>query len=188
MNTLSSLLQWLGNTIGANPNTLKTSNKTLVGAINEMTTMLYPVGCYFWTSNASFNPATAFGGSWEKLNEGITLVSAGNTYTIRAGVAKDGGSKDAVVVSHTHSQNAHSHGSQRGSFLASNVNIALNGTKRHLPSTGGDCYIVYSNNNGDINEYATTAAATATNNASGVSGTNANMPPYKAAYCWHRIA
>lgn len=35
MNTLSSLLNWIGETIGANPNTLPTSSKTLVGALTE---------------------------------------------------------------------------------------------------------------------------------------------------------
>ena len=37
MNKFSSILQWIGNTIGANPNTLTTESKTLVGAINELT-------------------------------------------------------------------------------------------------------------------------------------------------------
>lgn len=36
MNTLSSLLNFLGNTLGANPNTLTTTSKTLVGSINEV--------------------------------------------------------------------------------------------------------------------------------------------------------
>ena len=36
MNTLSSLLNFIGGVIGANPNTLTTSSKTLVGAINEV--------------------------------------------------------------------------------------------------------------------------------------------------------
>lgn len=36
MNTLSSLLNWIGTTIGANPNTLSTTSKTIVGAINEV--------------------------------------------------------------------------------------------------------------------------------------------------------
>lgn len=35
MNTLSSLLNWLGNLIGASPSTLVTNDKTVVGAINE---------------------------------------------------------------------------------------------------------------------------------------------------------
>lgn len=36
MNVLSSILNWIGNTIGANPNTLTTTDKTLVGAITEL--------------------------------------------------------------------------------------------------------------------------------------------------------
>lgn len=168
MNTLSSLLQWIGSTIGANPNTLKTTNKTLVGAINEMTTMLYPVGCYFWTSDSSFNPATTFGGSWEKLNEGIALVSAGSTYTIKAGVAKDGGNKDAIVPSHNHSVN---------SFA-----IPIKTLKNSSGSSTKDLY--YSS--GETTKYIYAPAHNT--NATGVSGVNANMPPYKAAYCWHRVA
>lgn len=35
MNTLSSMLKFLGETLGANPSTLATTNKTIVGAINE---------------------------------------------------------------------------------------------------------------------------------------------------------
>lgn len=36
MNKFSSILQWIGNTIGANPSTLSTESKTLVGSINEL--------------------------------------------------------------------------------------------------------------------------------------------------------
>ena len=36
MNTLSSILNFLGVTLGANPNTLTTTNKTIIGAINEV--------------------------------------------------------------------------------------------------------------------------------------------------------
>ena len=35
MNTLSSLLNWIGETIGADPSTLPTTSKTLVGALSE---------------------------------------------------------------------------------------------------------------------------------------------------------
>ena len=36
MNTISSLFNWIGNLIGANPSTLTTTSKTLIGAINEV--------------------------------------------------------------------------------------------------------------------------------------------------------
>lgn len=36
MNTISSLLNWIGNLIGADPSTMTTSSKTVVGAVNEL--------------------------------------------------------------------------------------------------------------------------------------------------------
>lgn len=36
MNTLSSILKFLGNTLGADPSTLVTTDKTVIGSINEV--------------------------------------------------------------------------------------------------------------------------------------------------------
>lgn len=36
MNTVSSMLKFLGETLGADPSTLTTTSKTLVGALNEV--------------------------------------------------------------------------------------------------------------------------------------------------------
>ena len=36
MNTISSLFNWLGNLVGADPSTMTTTSKTIVGAINEV--------------------------------------------------------------------------------------------------------------------------------------------------------
>lgn len=178
MNTLSSLLEWIANTIGANPSTLKTTSKTLVGSINEIADKVYPVGCYYWTSDGTFNPQTAFGGTWEKMDEGMTLVSAGNTYTVSAGTSKDGGSKDAVVVSHNHtSANAGYH-----------RHIAAS---RRVDAYKGDgnldalLYYGYTTNY-DYTSYDGTHNHTI--NTTGVDGTDKNMPPYKNAFCWHRTA
>lgn len=43
MNTLSSLLNWIGNTVGANPATMTTSSKTMVGAVNELHSLFKPI-------------------------------------------------------------------------------------------------------------------------------------------------
>jgi hypothetical protein len=108
------------------------------------------------------------------------VVGAGTTYA----VAATGGSADAVVVTHTHTATStststvtdptHSHGSTVGSGFLSN------GGSEQL--AGG--------NNLNFGRPSTTAAAstgitvatsTSTTNASaGVSGTNANLPPYYA--------
>jgi len=84
------------------------------------------------------------------------VVGAGTSYA----VAATGGSKDAVVVSHTHVQNPHSHG------ILGDV-----GTSGTAAGIGGSA-----STNG---AYGTTvSAATAANQSTGVSGTNANLPPY----------
>jgi hypothetical protein len=84
------------------------------------------------------------------------VVGAGATYA----VAATGGSKDAVVVSHTHIQDAHGHGIL-GDVGTSGTAAGIGGAA----STGG--------------AYGTTVtSAVAVNQSTGVSGTDANLPPY----------
>lgn len=40
--------------------------------------MIYPVGCYFETSNSEFDPNTTWGGTWELDQSGTVLVSKSN--------------------------------------------------------------------------------------------------------------
>lgn len=37
--------------------------------------LVHPVGSYYETSNASFNPNSAWGGTWTREDDGTTLVS-----------------------------------------------------------------------------------------------------------------
>jgi hypothetical protein len=97
------------------------------------------------------------------------VIGAGNTYS----VGQTGGSKDAIVVTHTHT--ATSVVTDPGHFhdvLTTNT-------------SGGTLTIADRNGNGTSNTSVTQGKATgisvATTNASaGVSGTNANLPPYYA--------
>jgi len=95
------------------------------------------------------------------------IVGAGTTYT----PANTGGSKDAIVVSHTHTATStvtdtgHTHG---GGYLRSDVAGGAG------PTSGGTAY-------GQSIPSATTGITVATTNTStGASGTNANLPPYYA--------
>ena len=94
------------------------------------------------------------------------VVGAGNTYAVGA----NGGSADAVVVSHTHSTTVSDPGHAHG-WSYSN---------RLLYNAGGGNPSTYPG--GAVNQ--TTASAvtgiSVTANATGVSGTNANLPPYYA--------
>jgi hypothetical protein len=94
------------------------------------------------------------------------IVGAGSTYAVNA----TGGSADAVVVSHTHAATSvvtdpgHAH-----QYTASGGSVgSFSGGANSGPST-------------QTTTTATTGITVATTNASaGVSGTNANLPPYYA--------
>jgi len=96
------------------------------------------------------------------------VVGAGSTYS----VAATGGSADAIVVSHTHTATSvvtdpgHNH-----TYLKATTTSPQSGT-----STA--CFV---SNSTDNTGTATTGITVATTNATaGVSGTNANLPPYYA--------
>ena len=162
----------------------------------------YPVGAIYM-SIYSTNPSELFGGEWVLLKDRF-LLGAGGSY--QNGVT--GGSKDAKVISHNHSQNSHNHSqnshshstgsSEYDKFLIySGTNIAVNGTGRKWTSAenGSVFYVYEASGDGGIDErtstggkVATNKPATATNNPVGVDGTNQNMPPYLTVYMWKRVA
>ena len=42
--------------------------------------MIYPIGSYYWSSNAA-NPSSIFGGTWEQVKDKFVLV-AGDSYKV----------------------------------------------------------------------------------------------------------
>ena len=114
----------------------------------------FPVGT---TVMSPTDPAEFIGGSWKKEISGIFF----RTSISQSDMPIDGGSNDAIVVSHTHSlYRGLSYGTQ-GSF---------NGAVQYL---GGDNFYDAANSV----EVQTT----------GQSGTGANLPPYKNRIFWTRI-
>jgi hypothetical protein len=96
------------------------------------------------------------------------VVGAGSTYS----VAATGGSADAIVVSHTHTATSvvtdpgHNH-----TYLKAGGPAVQSGTNTPC----------FTSNSSDNTGTATTGITVATTNATaGVSGTNANLPPYYA--------
>ena len=101
------------------------------------------------------------------------LVGAGNTYAVNA----TGGSTDAIVVSHTHTATSTSVVTDPGHFHNSTNNGATNGLGAGVALTSS------LNSPGLATASAVTGisvATTTTNATAGVSGTNANLPPYYA--------
>jgi microcystin-dependent protein len=112
----------------------------------------------------------------------FTLPDLKNKFAVGAGdlysLAATGGSKDAVVVEHTHGSGNTGSTTLSGSFTtASQAGFSVSG----VFSDGGS----YSGNGGDPNTNHTvnfSAPHTHTIATEGVSGTNANLPPYLALY------
>jgi hypothetical protein len=162
-------------TAASNTNTTQIATTAFVTAALSLA---FPIGAIF-SSTSSSNPATSLGfGTWTAFGEGKVLVGAGTGF---AGGAT-GGSADAVVVSHTHtatssvSDPTHNHPTQ--GFTGN-----LNGSNYFPVYNGGV------NSHTVINSAASTGISVSTSVASaGVSGTNANLPPYIVVYMWTRTA
>lgn len=83
--------------------------------------MIYPVGAVYKTVDASFNPATEWGGTWEKVTDRV-LVGAGNTYSVNA----TGGSNS---VSHVHGSDSSRNGTLSAAIGSTNSNPGALGFK-----------------------------------------------------------
>lgn len=139
--------------------------------------LIYPIGAIY-ASTVSTSPATLFGGTWTALADKQTLVQAG-TYS----AGSTGGSSTAVNVSHNHTDT---------------FSTALGGAHTHTVNAssvdGSDTTTVSSNAASVASTINTSIQSSHTHTinggvaASGVSGTNANMPPYLAVYMWKRTS
>lgn len=146
---------------------------------------IYPVGSIYMSVN-SVNPSTLFGGTWEQIQDKFLLAS-GTTYVN----GSTGGSADAVVVSHNHTQKEHNHDLGGGNLKVprfENDNWAYT-SKREMNYKSGNKYYPYSTtNNGGIAEISNTGNAQPYIYNEGESGTGKNMPPYLVVNVWKRTA
>lgn len=155
--------------------TTKLSTTAFVtAAITAAKEALYPVGTIYTNISVATNPATLLGfGTWVAI-AGRVVVGLDASDSSFDTVGETGGSKDAIVVSHTHTDSGHTH------TYSGNVSPS----EKFLYSGGGGI-------NGigvPYNAGSTTASGTANISTTGSSGTNANLQPYVVAYVWKRTA
>ena len=148
--------------------------------VDAVKAALYPVGSIYTNASVSTNPGTLLGfGTWTAFGAGRFMVGLNASDSSFDTAEETGGSKDAVLVSHSHTGTTDSAGTHSHTFNFS-------------PGSGGD---------GDasgaprINTSGTTTTASAgahthtfTTSTEGSSGTNANLPPYIVVYMWKRTA
>ncbi len=120
---------------------------------------LVGVGRYYWSDDPT-SPASLFGGTWEQIKDKF-LLAAGDIYA----VGSTGGEADVTLT--VAQMPSHSHG-----FATKPGWSTDNGSWASFRTGTSDTF-------GSVN--------LALENAGGSQPHN-NMPPYRAAYCWKRIA
>ena len=135
----------------------------------------HPVGSYYETSDGDFDPNVEWGGTWSLEEGGRVHIGAGTSYPL----GSTGGSKDAIVVNHTHGT-----GSATAPYFLTTTSTGSAGTMEE--QSGRTRHYFYQN---------TTSSGTYwghpqnTGNASGgTDGTDKNMMPYLSVNRWHRTA
>lgn len=195
--TVGGNLTVTGTATGSTPSSGDSSTKFATTAfVAAALGAVYPVGSIYINAAVNTNPATLLGfGTWEAFGAGRVMVGLNASDSSFDTLGETGGSKDAIVVSHTHTGTtggggAHTHYfRENGPYLSEADN----------PENPANTLV------GDLNsstnmaatatlaakEYLTTAAAhthTFTTDSAGSSGTNANLQPYIVVYMWKRTA
>ena len=151
----------------------------------------YPIGSLKFSTSA-VNPSTYLGGTWVAWGGGRVPVGVDSSNELFKTVEKTGGSANAVVVSHSHTQQQHNHAFYRSDLSPAQYADTLvygsfgftKNRNRTAQAVGGagDWY--------ESQNWLTThteRVAPTINNA-GVSGANANLQPYITCYIWKRLA
>jgi len=140
---------------------------------------IYTVGLIY-TSIVSTNPASLFGfGTWVAFGAGRVLIGDGGGFSAGA----TGGSADAVVVSHTHTASSSSSVSDPG-----HAHSADQPYPGSTAANGGGYYGQGNTRNTGASTTGISVSTSTSVNATGVSGTNANLQPYIVVYMWNRTA
>ena len=174
----------------------------------------HPVGTYFWTSDASFNPNTAWGGTWVRIQDGRCLISNNNSHA----VGSTGGSEQVTLSKNNLPSISleHSHGvgtfkidgsvtsidrdsSDGGYFETLTMADEVQSSGALSVKNRANAWGYRDNGNKDNAGYRTIqlladsthgftgrSAIALSNVGGGVA--HDNMQPYRTAVCWHRTA
>jgi hypothetical protein len=136
---------------------------------------VYPIGSIYINATDATNPGTLLGfGTWTAFGAGRVMVGFNASDPLFDSAEETGGSKDAIVVSHTHSITDPGHNHTFNGFLEVRQQGITSGDEWRHPGTSTTA--IGSNTTG------------ITVNSTGSSGTNANIQPYITVYMWKRTA
>jgi hypothetical protein len=130
---------------------------------------LHPVGSIYINAGVTTNPGTLLGfGTWTAFGAGRVMVGLDGSDALFDALEETGGSKDATLVSHSHTVTDPGH-SHSGGVNTSGSQGGFSATTLGTANTG-------------------TATTGITVNTAGSSATNANLQPYITVAMWKRTA
>lgn len=153
----------------------------------------YPVGSFYETSDASFDPNVSWGGTWTLEASGQVHVSAGTGYTI----GDTGGASSVTLGASEIPSHTHGNKSLTGSFEVRRYGTSGAGAQiaftpsgivsiDNVASTIGKINIGGTGNNGSYELITVNASHEHTSVGGGQA--HENMPPYVVVNRWHRTA
>jgi hypothetical protein len=172
---------------------------------------LYPVGSIYTNATNNTNPGTLLGfGTWVAFGAGRVMVGFNAADPLFDSAEETGGSKDAIVVTHTHTGTT---GNQSANHVHSG-STDVQGSHQHTtdipfkPNFSGAGPVAMLDGREPISGFQATASSVAgahahnfttagvssdhnhsfTTASAGSSGTNANLQPYITVYLWKRTA
>jgi hypothetical protein len=152
---------------------------------------VYPVGSIYISTTAT-DPATTFGfGTWTAFGAGRAIVGQDTGDSSFNTLEETGGTKNAIVVSHSHTASTNSAGDH---FHASPAPLDCAGQYPFGSTSSPSGSVSYfCDTNGTTSSKQKTSSAgghthTVSVSSTGSSGTNANLQPYVVVKMWKRTA
>lgn len=160
--------------------------------VKQILLAAHPVGSYYWSSDST-DPASLFGGTWERITGRFVYAASGNSCGDTGGEATH---KLTIAEMPLHGHRVHIHsGSATDSSHAVAKRIADDGVSIVNETEGGTVGGNYSWNSGAFYSYGTdregftgTGDPMGSTNRIGGGAAHNNLPPYITAFCWRRTA
>ena len=145
---------------------------------------LYPVGSIYINAGVSTNPAALLGfGTWVAFGAGRVMVGLNGADASFDALEETGGSKDAVVVGHSHTASTSGAGGHSHTFsIVTGGGDFPDPVGQTLQNAYYQTTTTYPTSSVGEHTHAVTV------DSAGVSGTNANLQPYITVAMWKRTA
>lgn len=180
------------------------TNKPTIPTVSGLLDVFYPIGSYYETSDTSFDPNVAWGGTWVQETSGQVHVSAGGSYSVSGALnnTSDGGASTVKLTSAQSGVPKHSHTYTRPTVVTGGGGHSHTATLKYrnaVPTNGSSAQpwaegtlsstgtVTIASNSG-THSHTLTGGGVADNTAASASSAHNNMQPYIVVNRWHRTA